>query len=206
MKKKKEYGFEPSSNSNDQSNLALSSSTPPIRNLSRSSSIFYAPNNASKPIRALRERTALRHVILLLDHSGKLRVRIRPVRRHALRDPSPQPQRPPLDHHPRLQRPRPPRRQGHRGIRRRLLHQAVHGGKIEDRESLDRIQKALLDAIDDCGGSGSRRDRPPTRGVVVRKPRLDLGLGLGERGAMAERIGKDPKRVYFSLLEFLMGR
>jgi starch phosphorylase len=60
-----------------------------------------------------------------------------------------------------------------------------HGGKIEDRESLDRIQKALLDAIDDCGGSVSAGPTT-TRGVVVRRP--GLGLGSGERGARAERM------------------
>ncbi|XP_004295557.1 PREDICTED: glycogen phosphorylase 1-like [Fragaria vesca subsp. vesca] len=140
------------------------------------------------------------------------------------------------------------------------------GARIEDRDSLDRIQKALLDAIDDCAGTVSAGPTT-TRGVVVRRP--GLGLGSGDRAAKAERMfglmdgflkndpislqkdilyhveytvarsrfsfddfeayqalahsvrdrliershdtqlyfkRKDPKRVYFLSLEFLMGR
>ncbi|KAK9268074.1 hypothetical protein L1049_010513 [Liquidambar formosana] len=60
-----------------------------------------------------------------------------------------------------------------------------HGRKIEDRENLERIEKALREAID--GGDGIVSAVDTTRGIVVRR----AGLGAeysGERKAKAERI------------------
>nr|GMD89483.1 glycogen phosphorylase 1-like [Ipomoea batatas] len=143
-----------------------------------------------------------------------------------------------------------------------------HGGKIEDDEHLDRIRKALMDAVEGGDdGAAAPAVAASGRGVVVRK--AGLGLELGERKGKAERMfglmdgflkndpislqkdildhveytvarsrfnfddfeayqalshsvrdrlierwhdthqyfkKKDPKRVYFLSLEFLMGR
>ena len=48
-----------------------------------------------------------------------------------------------------------------------------HGQKIEDQENLDRITKALLEAIDSGGGWGTQTSvGPSTRGIVVRRAGL----------------------------------
>lgn len=59
-----------------------------------------------------------------------------------------------------------------------------HGNRIEDADSLDKIKKALIDAIDGGDGAAELKVRSTGRGVVVRR----AGLGLGERRAMAERM------------------
>lgn len=59
-----------------------------------------------------------------------------------------------------------------------------HGNKIENLESIDRIKKALMEAID--GDDLTISARPATRGIVVRKPGL-LSTS-GERTAKAERM------------------
>ncbi|XP_019078127.1 uncharacterized protein LOC100264186 isoform X2 [Vitis vinifera] len=138
-----------------------------------------------------------------------------------------------------------------------------HGRKIEDQENLDRITKALLEAIDGGGGWGTETSvGPSTRGIVVRraglgpKPQAERMFALMDRflsndpvslqkdildhveytvarsrfsfddfeayQALAHSVRdrlierwhdtqqyfkrKDPKRLYFLSLEFLMGR
>ncbi|RVW95820.1 Glycogen phosphorylase 1 [Vitis vinifera] len=137
-----------------------------------------------------------------------------------------------------------------------------HGRKIEDQENLDRITKALLEAIDGGGGWGTETSvGPSTRGIVVRraglgpKPQAERMFALMDRflsndpvslqkdildhveytvarsrfsfddfeayQALAHSVRdrlierwhdtqqyfkrKDPKRLYFLSLEFLMG-
>lgn len=65
-----------------------------------------------------------------------------------------------------------------------------NGKKIEKREHLEKIQKALLEAIDgDYGGAGvspSSSVAVSGRGVVVRKP--GLKMEFGDRKAKAEKM------------------
>lgn len=61
-----------------------------------------------------------------------------------------------------------------------------HGNKIEDPESLERIKRALAEAIEGDDGSVSVVRSNANRGVVVRRP--GLLEGLGERRAKAERM------------------
>ncbi|KAK9936427.1 hypothetical protein M0R45_013270 [Rubus argutus] len=167
---------------NDRSNLTFSSSPPPLRSLSRPSSIFYAPHNVSKPIRAsesqapsatpstssvtvensesdsdsepsggtlfvirARNRIGLLGTITRVFNVLGLRVDMATVEF-----------------------------EGDYFIKRFFVTDS-HGAKIEDRESLDRIQKALLDAIDDCGGSVSAG---PTTTRGGRGPQAGFGPGL----------------------------
>lgn len=62
------------------------------------------------------------------------------------------------------------------------------GKKIEDNESVERIKKALMDAIDggDSGGGGGGAGLVSGRGVVVRK--AGLGMEFGERKAKVEKM------------------
>lgn len=59
-----------------------------------------------------------------------------------------------------------------------------HGRKIEDHESLNRIEKALLEAV--TGGNGAASVTPASRGIVVR--RAGLVADSGERRAKSERM------------------
>ncbi|KAF8409192.1 hypothetical protein HHK36_005266 [Tetracentron sinense] len=61
-----------------------------------------------------------------------------------------------------------------------------HGRKIEHKESLDRIEKALMEAIDDGDGAVSVASAVPSRGIVVR--RAGLLPKSGEGRAKAERM------------------
>ena len=63
-----------------------------------------------------------------------------------------------------------------------------HGKKIEDSESLQRIKRALEEAIGGARGTVSTASRSSTasRGVVVRRP--GFVEGLGERRAKAEEM------------------
>ncbi|EEF50818.1 glycogen phosphorylase, putative [Ricinus communis] len=122
-----------------------------------------------------------------------------------------------------------------------------HGNRIEDAESLDKIKKALIDAID--GGDEANEVKKvgcTQRGVAVRrrlgsssegKAKVDRMFGLMDRflendpsslqkdildHALAHSVRdrlierwhdtqiyfkrKDPKRIYFLSLEYLMGR
>ncbi|CAM8998225.1 unnamed protein product [Rhodiola kirilowii] len=60
------------------------------------------------------------------------------------------------------------------------------GRKIEDGEGLDRIVRALREAIEEGGGGGGVSVGPTGRGVVMRKPGLVLGSGDGK--VKAERM------------------
>lgn len=59
-----------------------------------------------------------------------------------------------------------------------------HGNKIENLESIDRIKKALMEAID--GDDLTITAGPATRGIVVRKP--GFLFTSGDRTAKAERM------------------
>ncbi|XP_027352262.1 glycogen phosphorylase 1-like isoform X7 [Abrus precatorius] len=59
-----------------------------------------------------------------------------------------------------------------------------HGNKIEDSESLERIKRALAEAI--SGGDDGTVSVAANRGIMVRRP--GLVEGLGERRAKAERM------------------
>lgn len=59
-----------------------------------------------------------------------------------------------------------------------------HGNKIENQESIDRIKKALMEAID--GDDLTISAGPATRGIVVRRP--GLLPASGERMAKVERM------------------
>lgn len=59
------------------------------------------------------------------------------------------------------------------------------GGKIERREDLDRIERAIRDAIDEGEGEVGAA-RLGSRGIVMRK--AGLGFEFGERKAKAERM------------------
>ncbi|RDX93826.1 Glycogen phosphorylase 1, partial [Mucuna pruriens] len=63
-----------------------------------------------------------------------------------------------------------------------------HGNKIEDEESLERIKRALAEAVVGGGGDGtvSVAKTAANRGVVVRRP--GFVEGVGERRAKAERM------------------
>ncbi|KAJ1394031.1 Phosphorylase pyridoxal-phosphate attachment site [Sesbania bispinosa] len=61
-----------------------------------------------------------------------------------------------------------------------------HGSKIEDSESLERIKRALAEAIGRDDGTVSVARSTANRGIVVRRP--GLVEGLGERKARAERM------------------
>ncbi|XP_034213185.1 glycogen phosphorylase 1-like [Prunus dulcis] len=63
-----------------------------------------------------------------------------------------------------------------------------HGAKIADPDSLDRIKKALTDAIEDGGTVSMGPASPTTRGVMVRRPGSGLGMSLGSDSAKAERM------------------
>ncbi|XP_028067066.1 glycogen phosphorylase 1-like [Camellia sinensis] len=60
-----------------------------------------------------------------------------------------------------------------------------HGNKIEDGENLDRIEKALMEAIGGGGGGEASMAMASTRGIVVRRAGL-VGDDAGDRKAKAK--------------------
>ncbi|KAF9683605.1 hypothetical protein SADUNF_Sadunf04G0031300 [Salix dunnii] len=95
-----------------------------------------------------------------------------------------------------------------------------HGNRIEDDQSLEKIKKALIDAVDGGGGE-VKKDILDHVEYTVARSRFSFddfeayqALAHSVRDRLIERWHdtqihfkkKDPKRIYFLSLEFLMGR
>ena len=78
-----------------------------------------------------------------------------------------------------------------------------HGRKIEDQENLDRITKALLEAIDGGGGWGTETSvGPSTRGIVVRRAGLGPKPQAERMFALMDRfLSNDPVSLQKDILD-----